>query len=292
LAKVTNAKVETSPVPFATRKPVIGMLPYQNVQFQLVEAPAVVEGSSQGKLGGSQVLGLARNADGLMLMVDLSEDPIGQFRMLRSELEKSGVLVGRSEGEVEVTRRSVGGSVQIVGGGMLVDCTLDDIRRMLESYRFNSAVVKIRGKVALDDIESSLFSSTVYKPTLVVANKVDAPKSEESLQYLKEELRGFEFPVLPVSCLSGQGLEDLGVVIFRMLGIVRIYTKEPSDKEPSPNPIVVKQGTTVISIAKELHSSLYRRFQYGRVWGRSAKYPGQKVGSSHILKDGDTLEIH
>jgi len=292
LTKVTNAKVEPSPVPFATRKPVVGMLPYQNIQFQLVEAPAIVEGSAQGKMGGSQILGLARNADGLALMVDLSEDSAGQFRMLRSELENSGVLIGKSEGEVEVTRRSAGASVQIVGGGILVDCTLDDIRRMLESYRINSAVVKVRGKVALDDIEASLFSSTVYKPALILANKTDAPEAEGALRNLKEELGGVEVPVLPASCLSGQGLAELGDCIFRMLGIVRIYTKEPSDREASPNPIVAKKGTTAIDIAKELHSSLYRRFQYGRVWGKSAKYPGQKVGSSHVLKDGDTLEIH
>lgn len=292
LASVTNAKVEASPIFFATRKPVIGMLPYKNIQFQLIEAPALVEGASQGKMGGSQILGLARNADGLMLMVDLSEDSVEQFRMLRSELERSGVLIGRSEGEVEVTRRSVGASVQVVGGGILVDCTLDDIRRMLESYRINSALVRVRGKVALDDIETSLFSSTVYKPTLIVANKVDAPKAGEALQNFKQTLKDVEIPILPVSCLNSQGLEDLGGFIFKMLGIIRIYTKEPSDKEPSPNPIVVKEGTTVINIAKELHSSLYRRFQYGRIWGQSAKYPGQKVGSSHMLKDGDILEIH
>jgi hypothetical protein len=201
-------------------------------------------------------------------------------------------LIGRSEGEVEVTRRSVGASVQVVGGGILVDCTLDDIRRMLESYRINSALVRVRGKVALDDIETSLFSSTVYKPTLIVANKVDAPKAGEALQNFKQALKDVEIPILPVSCLSSQGLEDLGGFIFKMLGIIRIYTKEPSDKEPSPSPIVVKEGTTVIGIAKELHSSLYRRFQYGRVWGQSAKYPGQKVGSNHTLKDGDVLEIH
>jgi ribosome-interacting GTPase 1 len=292
LAKVTNAKVEPSPIPFATRKPVVGMLPYQNVQFQLVEAPAIVEGSAQGKMDGSQILGLARNADGLALMIDLSENPVGQFWTLRSELEKSGVLIGKSEGEVEVTRRSAGASVQVVGGGMLVDCTLDGIMRMLESYRINSAVVRVRGKVALDDIEASLFSSTVYKPALILANKVDAPKADAALQSLKQELGDVEVPVLPVSCLSGQGLTELGGRIFRILGIIRIYTKEPSDREASPNPIVAKEGTTAIDIAKELHSSLYRRFQYGRVWGRSAKYPGQKVGSSHVLKDGDTLEIH
>jgi ribosome-interacting GTPase 1 len=125
-----------------------------------------------------------------------------------------------------------------------------------------------------------------------VANKVDAPKAGEALQNFKQALKDVEIPILPVSCLSSQGLEDLGGLIFKMLGIIRIYTKEPSDKEPSPSPIVVKEGTTVIGIAKELHSSLYRRFQYGRVWGQSAKYPGQKVGSNHTLKDGDVLEIH
>jgi hypothetical protein len=139
--------------------------------------------------------------------------------MLRSELERSGVLIGRSEGEVEVTRRSVGASVQVVGGGILVDCTLDDIRRMLESYRINSALVRVRGKVALDDIETSLFSSTVYKPTLIVANKVDAPKAGEALQNFKQALKDVEIPILPVSCLSSQGLEDLGGFIFKMLGI-------------------------------------------------------------------------
>jgi ribosome-interacting GTPase 1 len=292
LASVTNAKVEVSPIFFATRKPVIGMLPYQNIQFQLVEAPAIVEGAAEGKMDGAQILGLARNADGLVLMVDLSEDPVDQYRMMRSELEQAGVMIEKSEGEVEVTRRSVGASVQVVGGGMLVDCTPEDIRRMLESYRINSALVRIRGKVSLDDIEGSLFSSTVYKPTLIVANKLDSLGAEETLQRLKSALKDVGLPLLSVSCRNNQGLEDLGKCIFEMLRLVRVFTKEPSDKEPSPKPLVVKKGAMVIDIAKELHSSLFRRFRYGRVWGTSAKYPGQKVGLNHMLKDGDILEIH
>jgi len=292
LASVTNAKVEVSPILYATRKPVIGMLPFKDVQFQLVEAPALVEGAAEGKMGGTQVLGLARNADGVVLMVDLSEDPVSQYRMMQSEMEQAGIMVEKSEGEVEVVRRSVGVGVQIVGGGILVDCTPEDIRRMLESYHINSALVRIRGKVALDDIEGSLFSSTVYKPAMIVANKLDAPRAEETLQQLKMALRDAEIPVLPVSCHSNQGLEDLGECIFGMLDVIRVYTKEPSDKKPSPKPMVVKKGTTVICIAKELHSSLYRKFRFGRVWGASAKYPGQKVGSNHVLKDGDVLEIH
>jgi ribosome-interacting GTPase 1 len=292
LALVTNAKAEVTPIPYATRKPAVGMLPYKDVQFQLVEAPALVEGAADGRMDGTQVLGLARNADGLLLMVDLSCDPSSQLQMLRSELEQAGIMIEKSEGEVEVERLSSGIGVQVAGGGVLVDCTRENIRRMLESYGISSALVKIQGKVTLDDIENSLFSSITYKPTLVVANKEDAPEAETRLKQLKEATDEASLLLLPVSCRSNQGLEGLGQLIFEILGIMRVYAKKPSAKEPSPKPIVAEKGAAVIDVAKELHSSLYRRFRYARVWGPSAKYPGQKVGSNHVLKDGDTLEIH
>ncbi|MCW4020035.1 MAG: TGS domain-containing protein [Candidatus Bathyarchaeota archaeon] len=292
LASVTNAKVEVTPIYYATRKPVVGMLPYRDVQFQLVEAPALVEGASDGKMEGPQILGLARNADGLMVMVDLSRDPVEEFRMTRSELEQAGIMIVKSEGEVEVTRRSLGAGVQVVGGGVIADGTLEDVRKLLNGYRISSALVRIRGNVTLDGIESSLFSSSIYKPTIVVANKMDAPGAGDKLRYIKEVLKGEDLSLLPVSCRKKRGLEELGNLLFQMLGIIRVYTKQPGAKERSEKPVVVEDGTTVIDAAKKLHSKLYRKFRYARVWGPSAKYPGQKVGSNHLLKDGDAIEIH
>lgn len=53
LTSLTNAKTEVTPVFYSTRKPVIGMLPYQDIQFQLVEAPAIVKGAADGRMGGA-----------------------------------------------------------------------------------------------------------------------------------------------------------------------------------------------------------------------------------------------
>ncbi len=292
LAAVTNAKVEATPIPYATRKPVIGMLPYRDIQFQLVEAPALVGGAAEGRMEGPRILSLARNADGLILMVDLAEDSVEQLWMMRSELDRAGVIIEKSEGEVEISRRALGAGVQVVGGGILANCTADDVRRLLDSYGISSALVRIRGKVTIDDIEDSLFSSSVYKPAIVVANKADVTGAEDKLLHLKEALNDEQIPILAVSCRTRQRLEELGDRIFQMLGIVRIYAKEPSAKEPSGKPIVVRDGTTVLEAAGNLHSRLSRKFRYAKIWGRSAKYPGQKVGSDHRLRDGDIVEIH
>ncbi|MEM2092078.1 MAG: GTPase [Candidatus Bathyarchaeia archaeon] len=292
LASVTNAKPEISPIPFTTQRPIPGMLQYEDVQFQLVEAPAIVEGAAEGRMEGTQILSLARNADGLILMVDLSSDPVGQFAMLSSELEKAGILIEKPEGEVEIVRRSHGVGIQFIGCGTFVGCTSEDVKSLLNSYRITSAIVKISGRVSLEDVEDALFSNNVYKPTILVANKLDMPNAEENLALLKNELRGHGIPLFAASCLSGRGLEGLGESIFRMLRIVRVYTKEPSSKEPSEKPLIVREGTSVIEVARRLHSEMYKGFKYARIWGPSAKYPGEKVGPSHILIDGDIVEIH
>jgi len=40
--------------------------------------------------------------------------------------------------------------------------------------------------------------------------------------------------------------------------VIRVYTKEPSSKNPSDKPLVIKSGTSVLDVAKKLHSEMYR----------------------------------
>ncbi|MFQ6053654.1 MAG: TGS domain-containing protein [Candidatus Bathyarchaeia archaeon] len=75
------------------------------------------------------------------------------------------------------------------------------------------------------------------------------------------------------------------------MGIVRVYTKEPG-REPSKEPIVARRGVTVGGLAKMIHSDFYDRFRYARLWGPSAKFPGERVGLDRELSDGDTVQLH
>jgi small GTP-binding protein len=96
---LTNANPEIAGYPFTTREPIPGMMPYQDVQIQLVEVPAIVRGSYYGKGLGPQSLGVARNADAIALVVDLSSDPIEQVKTLLEELELAGVKLNEQRGD-------------------------------------------------------------------------------------------------------------------------------------------------------------------------------------------------
>ena len=139
-------------------------------------------------------------------------------------------------------------------------------------------------------VEDALYGSVVYKPTLVLANKADLPGAEEEFQRLKEVVS--DLGVLAVSCVEPEGLRDLlGGAIFRMLSIIRVYTKELG-KEPSKVPFVAQEGATVEDLAKMIHSDFLKNFKYARIWGPNAKFQGGRVGLSHMLRDSDVIEIH
>jgi ribosome-interacting GTPase 1 len=288
LRAVTNAAPLVASYPFSTRSPVPGMLPYQDIQFQLVEAPPLVKGASDGRADGFQILSLARNADGIIIMVDLSRDPTGQFLMVSDELENSRILTLEPMGEVEIQRRGHGSNIQFIWDGELEDCSADQVVQLLREYKIRSALVRIRGRVKIDAVEDALFGNAVYRPTLVVANKVDM--GHAALEGLAEASKPLE--VFPLSALETPKLAyALGDKLFNLLGITRVYTKEPG-REPSPIPIVARRGLTVADLAKEIHSDFYKRFKYAKIWGPSANFPGERVGSDRKLEDGDVIELH
>jgi ribosome-interacting GTPase 1 len=291
LAALTNAKVEISDYPFTTLEPVPGMFPFEDIQFQIIEAPPLVEGAADGESLGTQILGLARNADGLILMVDASRNPSAQLVMILSELEKAKIFFQKPRARVDIERRFRGAGLTILLLGRLINCTLKEVEELLRSYRIADAVVKIQGDATLDDVEDAIFEATVYRPAIVIINKMDIEGSEEQIRKLKEFTSG-QARIVPVSCKTKQGLEGLGKELFDALDIIRVYTKEPGMKRPSPKPFILKRGATVQDLAKQIHSDFYTQFSHARVWSKRLTFSPQKVGLSFVLDDKDVVKIH
>ncbi|MCE4601017.1 MAG: GTP-binding protein [Desulfurococcales archaeon] len=290
LARVTNASPEIADYPFTTQLPVPGMLAYKDIQFQLVDTPPLLLDQPNSPIN-NRVIGLARNANAVALVVGLDEEDPGRvLSRLIGFLAERGIVITKTRGLVRIRRdRSVNG-LKIVGSGRMLDFTEDDLRRLLSQYRIYNAVVELEGDVTLDDVEDAIFTTRVYKPAIIILNKVDLPDARGKLELVKR-VAPPDVPLIAASARTGEGLEGLGETIFKVLGVIRVYTKQPN-KEPDPDPLVLERGSTVMDAAKRIHKDLARRFRYAKIWGPSAKYPGQRVGADHVLEDGDVIEVH
>ena len=291
LSLLTNAKVEISNYPYTTKEPTPGMFQHQALQFQMVETPALMEGSADGGAWGLQTLTAARNADGLLLMIDLSGDPVGQFHLISQELEKAKILTRKPKARVEIERKYMGAGLKIVVLGRLIDCTLKDVKQLLKSYGIRDATVKIQGEATIDDVEDAIFEGTVYRPAIIIANKANIRNAAKKVEQLKDLVEG-ETKILLVSCKDKSGLEKIGSEIFEMLDIIRVYTKEPIERFPSKKPFTLRKGSTILDLAKRIHSDFYKQFSYAKVWAKRLRFSPQKVGRTFTLEDGDTVEIY
>jgi len=291
LAAVTNAKVEVSPVPFTSRDPVPSIMNFKDIQLQILETPAIIEGSADGKLWGSQTIACARNADGLILMVDLTSDPVAQLQTVLGELEKARIATSKPKGKVDIDRKHTGAALRIVLVGKLLDCSMQEVEALLRSHRVNDAIVKISGEVSYDDVEEAIYETTTFKPTLIVANKLDIKGSDSNFRALERYVQG-KLPIIGISCEQRLGLEKLGEKMFNTMEIIRIYTKEPSKKDPSSKPFTLRRGATIQELAKSIHGEFIKNFAYARVWAKRLVFSPQKVGLTFVLEDGDIVEIH
>jgi len=87
LKALTHAHPEIGEWPFTTRAPQPGMMPFQDVQVQLVDTPAVAPGHTEPYL-----VNLAHNADGLLLVLDVAADDVEEgLRALRELLDRARV---------------------------------------------------------------------------------------------------------------------------------------------------------------------------------------------------------
>ena len=83
---------------------------------------------------------------------------------------------------------------------------------------------------------------------------------------------------------------DLKQTIWHKLGKIRVQTR--TKKGVAEKPIILKTGATVKDVAEIVHKDFIKKFKYAKIWGPSAKFPGQQVGLEHKLKDGDIVEIY
>jgi ribosome-interacting GTPase 1 len=129
-----------------------------------------------------------------------------------------------------------------------------------------------------------------YVETLLIANKADAEGAPDRLEIVREMFGG-QFPVQVVDAESGHGLEELRTAIYRLLDVIRVYSKKPGKPADMDSPFTCPRGSTLAQMAELVHRDFADKLKSARVW-REGVYEGQTIGRDEVLEDRDIVELH
>ena len=242
-ARLTGSGAHGAPYPFTTQYPEPGMMPYEDIHFQLVDLPAISPEHPVSWLAGA-----LHTADACLLIVDLGDPAcVERIEALQAVLH---------ERRVTLTDR------------------WDPVREPA-------------GEAA--QAEEDPFALRL--PAVLLANKADLLAGVDAELRAFLELTGLRYPAVAVSATTGRGLGEIGPLLFRRLGVVRIYTKVRGRPPDRDRPFTLRRGQTVEDVARLVHRDLAKSLKYARVWGKSG-FDGQHVGRDHPLADGEVVELH
>ncbi|MCA9485366.1 MAG: 50S ribosome-binding GTPase [Nanoarchaeota archaeon] len=124
----------------------------------------------------------------------------------------------------------------------------------------------------------------------IIFNKADL-FSEKEIKKLEATIKSKRLTGYLVSAQSEYNLEKLKELMISETGLIRIYMKEPG-KPKSPVPMVLKENSRVKDVAEHILKGFSKTVKEIRLTGPSSKFPNQKVGLTHKLKDLDIVEFH
>jgi small GTP-binding protein len=284
LNSLTNAKSKTGAYSFTTLTAVPGMLDYNGSQIQILDLPGIIEGASSGKGLGKRVLSVARNANLVLMILDVFQ--IHHLEILKKELFEIGVKVNEKPPDVIVEKTSTGGiSVNIQAPTEVDENFIKNVMR-INGYHNGRITIREKG-LTVDQLIDVVSGNRIYIPFLVVVNKIDLVDSE----YLKSVTSKLNVPFVPVSADTDKNIELLKQEIYNKLDFIRIYMKPKGKEADYVEPLIMPRGSTVYNICGKIHRNMVRDFKFAQIWGKSVKFAGQKVGLDHKVVDEDVLTI-
>lgn len=281
--KLTGTESEVGAYAFTTLSVIPGMLEHKQAKIQILDVPGIVSGAASGRGRGREVLAVIRNANLVLMVVDVTTPK--HYPALLKEIRDSNIRLNKKKPEVFIKKKGKGG-LQI-GKTVPLKVSDDTLKRILQEFRINNAEVLIRSKINVDDFIDCIEGNKKYMPSIIALSKGDLV-GREDLEKIKKKTKAD----LVISAHNDVNIEALKDLIFERLNFMRIYMKEPRKPADMDEPLIISRGSTIKNVCEKLHRDFPKRFRFSRVWGKSAKFPGQRLMLHHHLEDEDILEIH
>ena len=284
LNRLTNAKSKVAPYAFTTLTVVPGLLEYQGARIQILDLPGIISGAATGTGRGKRVLSVAKNADLILLVLDVFQPD--QISVLRKELYEIGVRLNTQPPNVTINRSSHGGL------GITTTCKLthlaeSTVRGILNTYKINHGNVIIREDITDDQLIDVVAGNRRYIPSISILNKIDLV----SPKYVAEAKKRMGEDLIPISADRNLNLDELEEVIYDRLRVIKVYLKPRNGSPDFKDPLIVTAGSTISDVCKKIHRKFEGEAKYALVSGTSVRFSPQRVGMDHVVQDRDIVTI-
>ncbi len=282
--KLTNAKSDVAEYAFTTLEVYPGILKHKGAEIQLLDMPGLIEGASLGRGKGREILGIARNSDLILILLDVFT--VELLDMILKELYNFGIRINQKPPRISIKRKDRGGIN--IASTVPLSMEEESIAAIVREFGYINADILIKEDINAERLMDFLAGNRAYVPALLVVNKIDLI-DDETLEEI-EKILGLWNPVF-ISAKEELGLDKLKDEIFRAAQLIRIYLKPQSGKIDYDAPLILKKGATIEDICRALHRDFVKKFRYAMVWGKSVKFPGQHVGLEHKVEDEDIVRL-
>jgi small GTP-binding protein len=279
ISKITDAKSKVAAYEFTTLECIPGIMKYKGAQMQILDIPGIIAGAQEGKGRGREVLSIARKADLILIMLEATKK--GQYEVIVRELENFGIRMGVKPPNVDI-KREVKGGVHIITARKLTRISKQEIIAILNEYGVHNATITVKENIDGEQLIDVMERNRIYVEKVVVVNKTDLTGGMP---------KGYPAGALAIAADSGEGLEELREKIYMELRFMRVYTKTRTKGIDREEPMMMKEGNTVGIFVKKLPRDYRKNFKYALVWGKSVKFPGQRVGLEHVLQNEDIVYV-
>jgi ribosome-interacting GTPase 1 len=155
VSTLTEAAPEVADYPFTTKVPAPGMMKFENIQIQLVDMPPLTDREAKPWLSH-----LLRNADVLLVMIDLGEDPLLQIDAILAELEGMKVKLMGMEVKDEFLIGVALKKSLIVGNKNDLSNALENCKLLQSRYGDKLPVVSIAAQkgIGLEEMKRTIYN--------------------------------------------------------------------------------------------------------------------------------------
>jgi len=154
IATITNASPPVAEYPFTTHGATPGMMEFENIKIQMLDTPPLVPQAIQFWLPP-----LLRQADALLIMVDLSQDPLEQMEAITARLKKMRIILGGEGGEDDPEFTVWHRKALIIGNKLDLDGADKNYRALKAAYEKRFPVIAVSAKqgTGLEELKAKVY---------------------------------------------------------------------------------------------------------------------------------------